>query len=353
MYTLVLKHPLLISLCSDPVCNEAFSLSSDMKAMLRYEDELSKATAQLGLIPQEASEAISRACKTFEPNVLDLEAATQKDGLHIPELIRQLKAYVGEPYATYVHFGATSQDLIDTSLMMRLSTLLPMFEEKISNVLHDLAQLNEDYGSYQFKAHTRMQVALPITVSHKLQTWSSPLEEIRRELPVLCKSLRKLQLGGAVGNREAYQDKAQDIAKILANSLGLEDSECWHTNRLQLVKLTDWLSQLSGVMGKIACDISLLSQKEREVIVLIEGGTSSSMPHKLNPVKADVIVALSRYQATLSASMHQALIHENERSGSAWTLEWLTLPQMVIIASGALNTLTTLLQNIKFQQQNI
>jgi len=137
-------------------------------------------------------------------------------------------------------------------------------------------------------------------------------------------------------------------AAELARRLGLADGPCWHSERDCLADFASWLSLVSGALGKIGQDVALMAQNEIGEVKLAEGGGSSAMPHKSNPVRAEVLVALARFNAGLLGAEHQALVHENERSGAAWTLEWLTLPQMVAATGAAMRHAAALCGGLRF-----
>ena len=144
-----------------------------------------------------------------------------------------------------------------------------------------------------------------------------------------------VQFGGAAGTLEKLGDKGPAVRAALAAKLGLGDAPQWHSQRDALAEFAGWLSLVTGSLGKFGQDIALMAQAGTE-IELSGGGGSSAMPHKQNPVKAEVLVALARFNATQLSGMHQALVHEQERSGAAWTLEWLLLPQMAVATAAAL-----------------
>ena len=192
---------------------------------------------------------------------------------------------------------------------------------------------------------TRMQAAVPITARDRIEAWRGPLSRHRQRLDVLRQNFPVVQFGGAAGTLDKLGDKGPAVRKQLAAILGLKDLPQWHNQRDMIVDFADLLSQVSGSLGKIGQDISLLAQ-EGDEIALEGGGKSSAMPHKQNPVLAELLVMLARYNATQISGMHQALVHEQERSGAAWTLEWMILPLMVTATVTALRSGTTLLGSI-------
>ncbi|WP_419906718.1 3-carboxy-cis,cis-muconate cycloisomerase [Hoeflea sp.] len=334
----VFEHPLLSGLLGDDEVSAYFSASADIGAMLRFEAALAAAEAAEGVIPARAAEKIGAACDALEPDFGRLKQSTQRDGVCVPELVRQLRAALDAEISAHVHFGATSQDVIDTALVLRLKDALRILAARLDALDDNLADLADRFGENPLMAHTRMQRALPIRVADKVTAWRRPLSELGARLAETGGRLLRLQLGGPVGTLEALGDKGQAVADRLAADLGLSSDGCWHTDRQALVELAGWFSQVSGALGKIGSDVALLAQNEVGAIRLAGGGTSSAMAHKQNPVAAETLVTLARFNATLVSGMHHALVHENERSGSAWTLEWMLLPQMAVAVGAGLNT---------------
>jgi 3-carboxy-cis,cis-muconate cycloisomerase len=193
-----------------------------------------------------------------------------------------------------------------------------------------------------------MQDALPIKVADRIGAWRAPLLRHLARIEEIAPRLLVLQLGGAVGTRDKLGGKGAAVAARLAYQLDLAvPAHAWHTQRDGLAEFAGWLSLVTGSLGKLGADVALMAQAAGGEIALRGGGGSSAMPHKSNPVAAEVLVALARYNATLVSAMHAALVHEQERSGSAWTLEWLALPQMIMTAAAALRTAGSLLADVE------
>ena len=183
---------------------------------------------------------------------------------------------------------------------------------------------------------TRMQVALPITVGDRIKSWRDPLLAQAASLIALRPQIERLQFGGAVGTRHAYGDRGGAMAETMARELGLTNGPVWQTDRSSLVMFANQLSVVSGILGKIGQDISLMTQQGIDEISLSGGGGSSAMPHKSNPILAELLVTLARYNASQMSAMHHSLIHEQERSGAAWALEWMVLPAIAVATARAL-----------------
>jgi 3-carboxy-cis,cis-muconate cycloisomerase len=193
-----------------------------------------------------------------------------------------------------------------------------------------------------------MQQALPFTVADKIDTWIEPLERHREALQNLAPRLLVIQLGGPVGTRSELKDHGDAVADAMAEILGLGLAPSWHSQRDRIGEFGAFLSLLAGTLGKIGQDIALMAQNEVGEVRLATGGGSSAMPHKSNPVPAEVLVTLARFNAGMLGTLHQALVHENERSGAAWTLEWMVLPQMVVSTAAALSRAQALVTGMSF-----
>ncbi|TPL01535.1 MULTISPECIES: 3-carboxy-cis,cis-muconate cycloisomerase [unclassified Mesorhizobium] len=328
-------HPLLSGLLGDEEAARYFSVEADIAAMLAFERALAEAEAERGVIPRDAAAAIVKALGSFRPDTSRLKAGVAKDGVVVPELVRQIKAAVGAPHDTYVHFGATSQDVIDTSLVLRLRGAVDHIGLLLSENIVRLTGLELEFGNRGLMAVTRMQPAIPIAVRDRIVSWRAPLERHQQRLADVSGRLLVVQFGGAAGTLEKLGGKAGAVRAALAAKLGLADAPQWHSQRDTLAEFAGWLSLTTGSLGKLGQDVALMAQTGSD-IKLSGGGGSSAMPHKQNPVKAEALAALARFNATQLSGMHQALVHEQERSGVAWTLEWLILPQMVVATAAAL-----------------
>ena len=316
--------------------------------MLAFEGALALAQGGAGLIPTEAATRIADRCKDFLPDIAILSKGFARDGVVVPALIKALRAHVRPPAETYVHRGATSQDVIDTSLVLRLKPVLDLFATRLRALLALLGRIDKQQGTVALMGRTRMQRAMPIVAADKLRAWREPLARHLVRLEEMRPRLLVVQFGGAVGNRAGLDGKGEAIVAELARLLELRAGPCWQVERDALAEFAGWLSLVSGSLGKVGADIAILAQNEIGEIKLAGGGASSAMAHKSNPVGAEVLVALARFNAALVGAQHQALVHENERSGAAWTLEWLVLPQMAVATGAALNAALNLCAGLRF-----
>ncbi|MDG4879778.1 3-carboxy-cis,cis-muconate cycloisomerase [Mesorhizobium sp. WSM4884] len=339
-------HPLLSGLLGDEEAARHFSVEADIAAMLNFERALAEAEAECGVIPRDAEAAIVKALASFRPDTAKLRAGVAKDGVVVPELVRQIRAVVGEPHDAFAHFGATSQDVVDTSLVLRLGRAIDHIGLLLSENIVRLTGLEEEFGGRALMGMTRMQPAISILVADRIASWRAPLKPHQQRLKEQSGRLLVVQFGGAAGTLDKLGDKALAVRGALAARLGLGAAPQWHSQRDALAEFAGWLSLVTGSLGKFGQDVAVMAQAGTD-IRLSGGGGSSAMPHKQNPVKAETLVALARFNATQLAGIHQALVHEQERSGAAWTLEWLILPQMVVATAAALGLAAELVGQIE------
>ena len=346
--TTMLPHPVLQALVGDEEVGAFFSNEAELSAMLRVEAALAEAEETVGLIDGEAARRIAETCRSFQADWEKLAEGLTRDGVIVPEFVKQLRAAVGEPHAKSVHLGATSQDVIDTALVLRLKAVIEILGHRLDALVDALKGLKDRDGSVRLMAHTRMQQALPFTAADKIGTWVQPLERHRVALDSLAPRLLVVQLGGPVGTRGELKGQGDAVADAMSERLGLGVAPSWHSQRDRIGEFGSFLSLLTGTLGKIGQDIALMAQNEVGEVKLATGGGSSAMPHKSNPVPAEVLVTLARFNAGLLGTLHQALVHENERSGAAWTLEWMVLPQMVVSSAAALGKAQALAASLNF-----
>jgi 3-carboxy-cis,cis-muconate cycloisomerase len=309
-------------------------------AMVRVEAALARAEAAAGVIPADAAAAITAAIQTFDPDLAAIGAGSDAAGVPVPALVAQLRRHVGGDAAAWVHWGATSQDIIDTALVLCLREALTLFDGRLVALADRLAVLAGAHRDTVMLARTRLQQAAPTSFGLKLAGWRAPLVDHRARLAELRPRLLQAQLGGAAGTLAPLGDRGVAVLEAFAADLGLAAPALpWHTRRDALAELAGWLSLVTGALGKLGFDVGLMAQSEvgelRESGDTGRGG-SSTLPQKANPVASEMLVTLARHNAGALAAMHQALLHENERSGMAWSLEWLTLPGMLMATEAAL-----------------
>ncbi|MDF1730206.1 MAG: 3-carboxy-cis,cis-muconate cycloisomerase [Minwuia sp.] len=325
-----LDHPLLAGLLGDPDIDAWFTPEAEIAAMLRFEAALARAEGACGVIPETAVTEIVGLISGFSPDMQALAQASARDGLIVPALVSQLRAAVSEPHRAYLHFGSTSQDVIDTALVLRLGPCLDILEDRLRDILAALETFSASHGAQPLMGRTRMQQAIAIRYADRLDNWITPLREVLEDLATVRASALRLQCGGAAGTLDKLGDAGPRVAAALGRELDLPvPARHWQTNRRGLIALTNWCAAVTAALGKIGQDVTLMTQNEIGELRVTSGGGSSAMPHKVNPINAEALVTLSRFVAVQSGGMQQAAVHEQERSGISWTLEWMLLPQIV------------------------
>lgn len=331
-----------------------FSPDELVQSMLHFEAALARAEAAVGVIPESGAKAIVARCHPDSINVTALTAdAALAGNLAIP-LVKQLTAAVAldnKDAARHVHWGATSQDVIDTAMVLQLRRAFALMDHDLARLTSTLAALADAHRKTILVARTWMQHALPTTFGFVVAGWLDAILRHRRRVAELRPRLFALQFGGAAGTLAALGSRGSDVAKALAVELQLHlPALPWHTQRDRFAEAASALAVLTGSLAKIARDIALHSQTEIAELSEphAEGrGGSSTLPHKRNPVTCAVVLAAARRVPPLAATMFAAMDQEDQRGLGGWHAEWETLPDLVCLAGGALHHLTEMLPGLQ------
>ena len=334
---------LLDPLFATDAMRAVFSERARIQRMLDFAAALARAEARSGVIPAKAASAIQAECRA-EP--FDLESlardAASAGNLAIP-LIKQLTERVRKADAEaagYVHWGATSQDMIDTALVLQLCEAFELIERDLARLSGALAALADRHRTTALAGRTWLQQAVPVTLGLKVAGWLDGIERHRARLRDARPRALSLQFGGAAGTLAALYAKGIEVSSALAGELELGLPDCpWHTQRDRLAEVATVCGLIVGSLGKIARDVSLMMQTEVgetfEPSAPGKGG-SSTMPHKRNPVGAAVALAAAFRVPNLVATMLGAMVQEHERGLGGWHAEWETLPEICGLTAGAL-----------------
>jgi 3-carboxy-cis,cis-muconate cycloisomerase len=337
---------LLSPLFGDPAIDACFDDRAHLQGMLDFEAALARAESRAGMIPDEAASAIGAACKAdlYDPGAI-ATAAARSGNTAIP-LVKALTAQVAQndsDAARWVHWGATSQDALDTGLVLQCRSALAVLLEQWGRLEGALAALAERHAATPQIGRTWMQHAVPISFGLKAATWLSQAMRVGDRLREVSASVTVLQFGGAAGTLASLGDQGLVVAELLARELDLDLPDIpWHGQRDRLCEVAGALGLAAGTLGKIARDISLLGQTEiGEVAEAAEPGKggSSTMPHKRNPVGCAVALAASQRVPPLVATMLAAQTGEHERSLGPWQAEWETLPEIFRLVGGSLRNM--------------
>ena len=322
---------------------EVFCDSGRLQGMLDFEAGLARAQARVGLIPQAAVAPIAQACLASLYDVDALGVAIATAGNSAIPLVKALGKLIAAQDAgaeRYVHLGATSQDVMDTGLVLQLRRALALIEADLAQLAEILAAQAQRYAALPLAGRTWLQHATPVTLGMKIAGWLGAVTRSRQRLAELKPRLLVLQFGGASGTLAALGEQAMPVAEALAAELQLNVPEQpWHTQRDRLVEFASALGLIAGSLGKLGRDISLLMQTEAAEVFEPSApgkGGSSTMPHKRNPVGAAVLISAAIRVPGLVSTMFSAMPQEHERSLGLWHAEWETLPQICLLVSGAL-----------------
>jgi 3-carboxy-cis,cis-muconate cycloisomerase len=345
-----LLAPMLSSGAMRAVCDDGAMLQH----MLDFEAALAQAEAMVGVIPWNAVAPITKACKAEAFEVAALaEAATRSGNLAIP-LVKALTSAVakGDPEAArYVHWGATSQDVIDTAAMLALREGIDALLADLDRAITGFADLARKHRDAPVVARTWLQHALPMPFGLKLAEYAAALHRSKLRLKRLREETLALQFGGAAGTLAALGDKGLAVAERLAHDLKLPLPEApWHTHRDRIAEAASVFAILAGSCGKIARDVSLMMQTDVGEAFEPSGkgrGGSSTMPHKRNPVAAASVLAASTMAPNLAATILAAQVHEHERSAGPWHAEWPTLPTLMLVTSGGLAAIVDMAEGLE------
>lgn len=334
---------MLDALFIDSEVEELFADDTLIRAMLRFEAELVFAQADLSLVPVEYARQIAHVCEAARIDPAKIIDAAKQTGNPIIPLVKALKALVRETNADaarFVHAGATSQDVIDTAVVMQLKAAIPILEQRVGSLERNFLKLIGAHRETVMIGRTLLQQARPISFAFKVAGWLDQLLRCKQRLREVQERALVLQFGGAVGTLAANGEAALAIMAKLAARLQLGEPPIpWHTARDRFFEVASTLAMLGGCLGKIALDASLLMQTEiGEVSEAVEEGRggSSAMPHKRNPIAPTMIIAASTRLPGLLATMAASMAHEHERAVGHWHAEWEPLPEMVCLTAGAI-----------------
>ncbi|NDL56727.1 3-carboxy-cis,cis-muconate cycloisomerase [Phytoactinopolyspora mesophila] len=331
-----------------------------LHAMVEFEAALAGVQARAGIIPDDAAQAIAGACQ----RPLDAAAATagsSATGTPVAGVVAQLREYTGAPHAQYVHYGATSQDVMDSAAMLVTKRALVPIRADLADVADTCATLAEEHRDTVMAGRTLLQQAVTITFGLKAARWMSGVDTAIDRLDSLHHSALAVQYGGAAGTLCTLDDRGPEVTRALAERLRLATPElAWHSDRTRIADIAGALGIASGSCAKIATDIRLLAQTEvaeaseappagddsRAGTGGITRGGSTAMPHKRNPVAAVAAGACAQRTPALVATLLGSMAGEHERAAGAWHTEWETLSDLLRLTSSAASWLLESLRSL-------
>jgi len=329
---------LLSAAFTTPGMEEAAGDRAWLQGMLDFEAALAGALARAGVVPQEAADEIGAACRAerFDPDTLG-QAVTGGGNPAIP-LVKQLTAAVSPSAAAFVHWGATSQDVIDTGTMRVLQRALALLIDELRAVEAVCARMAREHDDTLMIGRTLLQQALPITFGLKAAGWHGQIVRARRELETVRDACLAAQLGGAVGTLASLGDQGEAVLRYLAEALELREPEMpWHTSRDRVVRVQAALGLTAGAMARVATDTVLMMQTEVGEFTEPAAGGSSTMPHKRNPVRSTLALAAAQRVSGMMSGAFAGLAQQHERAAGPWHAEWQTLFDMLRLTAAAVD----------------
>jgi 3-carboxy-cis,cis-muconate cycloisomerase len=309
-----------------------------LAAMVRVEHALAAVQARLGLIPP---------VSFGEPDLSGLGAAAAESGNPVVPLVQRLRATVTHDAASFVHYGATSQDILDTAAMLVAADALDVLLADLAGAADVAAWLASEYRDTPIIGRTLLQQAVPTTFGLKAAGWLIALDEAAQRLTTVRRERLAVQFGGAAGTLAPLGDDGPAVVAALAAELGLAEPVLpWHTDRVRVADLAGALGTAAGVAAKAARDLILLSQNEVGEVADGAAGGSSAMAHKQNPVAAIAAAGCAANAPGLVAGLLAAMAHEHERAAGAWHAEWRPLRELLVTTGSAVSWLRAALERL-------
>ncbi|MGF1586951.1 MAG: adenylosuccinate lyase family protein [Bacteroidales bacterium] len=336
---------------STPIMCENFSDASLIKSWIKTEIALAKAQASIGIIPEGVDNRLQEIAKIENFDLAAMKDDFKKTGFPILPFVKQLTKLCDSDTARWVHYGATTQDILDTGMVLQIRDGLLIIENDLEGIVRALFSLTTKYRSSVMPGRTFQQLAAPITFGFKAAIW---LDEILRHIDRLKEIKKRLLVGqcsGAVGTFATLNDKGVNIQKLMMKELGLMSPDItWHTARDRWSELVSFFALLTSTLAKIANEIAILMRSEiGELSEPFEPGrgASTTLPQKRNPISCEPILAIAHRMRELSGSQISAMIQEHERGVGQMHIEWMVIPEAFKLLSGSLSHSRFILENLQ------
>jgi 3-carboxy-cis,cis-muconate cycloisomerase len=323
-----------------PRMREIFSDYALISRYAEVEIALAKAEARCGVIPAEAAGEIARRT---DVSALDFELLRQETdivGYPILPLVHQMVKQCGDA-GRYVHWGATTQDIMDTAVILQVRDGLKIIAEDIDELRRILADLSKRYRDTPMAGRTHLQQALPVTFGYKTAIWLAMFDRHAERLAQLKPRVLVGEFAGAAGTLASLGDRGFEVQKALCEELGLgAPVSTWHVARDGLAEVVNFFGLVTGSLGKIALDIMIMASTEFAEVYepFVKGrGASSTMPQKRNPISSELMLAASKGVRQHAGLMLDAMVQDFERATGPWHAEWMAIPESFILTAGALN----------------
>lgn len=323
-----------------PAMREVFSDEASIGRYIEVEVALARAEARCGVIPTQAAATIEREARLDRIHLDLLRTETDMVGYPILPLVHQLAAMCGEA-GRYVHWGATTQDIMDTASVLQIRAGLDLIERDLQDLRRILRELAIKHRDTPMAGRTHLQQALPITFGYKVAVWLAMFDRHQQRLAELRKRVLVVAFGGAAGTLASLGPKGLEVQQALARELGLAvPATSWHVARDGFAEAVNFLALVTGSLGKIALDVMIMASTEFAELCepFVKGrGASSTMPQKRNPISSELMLAASKAVRQNAGLMLDAMVQDFERATGPWHAEWIALPQSFVLTAGALH----------------
>jgi 3-carboxy-cis,cis-muconate cycloisomerase len=330
---------------------QVFSDEARIGYYLEIEAALAKAQARLGIIPEKAAQEIVRQCRIENIDLARLKQQTERIGYPILGVVQQIVGLCADGLGEWCHWGATTQDITDTAAILQIRAALDLVETDMEAIAASLADLSRRYRNTPMAGRSNLQQAVPLTFGFKMATLLAAMQRHRERLAQLRPRVLVGEFGGAVGTLASLGHDGLKVQAEMMKELGLGQPEiAWHTVRDRIGEVGCFLGLVTGTLGKISMDVKLLMQTEVAEVYepFHEGrGSSSTMPQKRNPVSSLYIHATAALVRQHVAALLEAAVADHERSTGPWEIEWISLPEIFLLSSGALKQTRFLVQGLE------
>ncbi|GAB7524337.1 class-II fumarase/aspartase family protein [Paraburkholderia sp. 2C] len=351
MATTVFDSALFRDMFGTPEMRDVFSDTAYLARCIDAETALARAQAKAGLIPEQAARDITGRADFAKLDLEQLRHETEIVGYPILPLVKQLSDMCGEA-GRYVHWGATTQDIMDTATMLQCMRGVAIVERQLDEVRDALRGLADQYADTVTAGRTHLQHALPVTFGFRAGVWLSSLHRHAERLQQAKARVLMAQFGGAAGTLASLGDpvRALETRRLFAQELGLRNPEItWHVARDGLCELVSLLASIGGSLGKIGVDVMIMAASEFGEVAepFVPGrGASSTMPQKRNPISSELMFAAAKMLRERAALMLDGMMHDFERATGPWHLEWSAVPESFLLVASALHQANFMLRGL-------
>src|SRR5438876_1939539 len=357
MTSTVIDSTVFRHIFSNEPMRQVFSDEHRVQCYLDIEAALARVQARLGLIPKPAANEIAAKCTLDIIDMAKLKTQTELIGYPVLGVVQQLVAACADDLGQYSHWGATTQDITDTATILQIQEALALVEDDLTAISGYLADLARRYRDTPMAGRSNLQQAVPITFGFKAATLLAAMQRHRARLAELRPRVLVGEFAGAAGTLSSLGANGLKVQEALMVELGLGQPEiAWHTVRDRIGEVGCFLGLVTGTLGKLAMDVKLLMQTEVAEVFepFHEGrGSSSTMPQKRNPISSLYIHATAALVRQNTAALLEAAVADHERSTGPWEIEWIALPEIFLLASGALRQTSDLVAGLQVDEQEI